>query len=184
MKALCWYDGAEWQRINEFQYTESDPVFNNHPSSTVSFPDIENWNHAYFRRLDSASAAGPLSFLLENNRLSGYILKAGSTQNGYLSSLDWNIFKNKQDALVFGHVTSSDLTITGSNSALRGNGHGLTIKKSNLTEMGSGVLTITNGSNSVLGLNGTTKQVKQAGSNQPGYLSSSDWNLFNIFGEN
>jgi hypothetical protein len=50
--------------------------------------------------------------------------------------------------------------------------------------MGSGVLTITNGSNSVLGLNGTTKQVKQAGSNQPGYLSSSDWNLFNIFGEN
>jgi len=48
----------------------------------------------------------------------------------------------------------------------------------NLTEATSSVLTITGGTNSVVG-SGTTVQVKQAGTSQAGYLSAADWNTFN-----
>ena len=48
----------------------------------------------------------------------------------------------------------------------------------NLTESGSGVLTITGGTNAVTG-SGTTIQVKQANASQNGFLSSADWSAFN-----
>jgi hypothetical protein len=47
-----------------------------------------------------------------------------------------------------------------------------------LTEATSSVLTITGGTDAVLG-SGTTIQVKQAGSSQSGFLSSTDWTTFN-----
>jgi hypothetical protein len=47
-----------------------------------------------------------------------------------------------------------------------------------LTEATSSVLTITGGTDAVLGT-GTTIQVKQAGSSQSGFLSSADWTTFN-----
>jgi hypothetical protein len=47
-----------------------------------------------------------------------------------------------------------------------------------LTEATSSVLTITGGTDAVLGT-GTTIQVKQAGSSQSGFLSSTDWTTFN-----
>jgi len=46
-----------------------------------------------------------------------------------------------------------------------------------LTEATSSVLTITGGTNSVLG--NVSVQVKLAGAVQSGYLSSTDWNIFN-----
>ncbi len=105
--------------------------------------------------------------------------QATSSQSGYLSSADWNTFNNKQNALTFGNLTSSDITVTGGSSAVKGGGATLSVKKGNLTESGSSVLTITNGSNAVLGTSGTSLQVKQAGASQSGYLSSGDWNSFN-----
>lgn len=48
----------------------------------------------------------------------------------------------------------------------------------NLTETGSGILTITGGTNAVAG-SGTSIQVKQANTSQNGFLSSTDWNTFN-----
>ena len=48
----------------------------------------------------------------------------------------------------------------------------------NLTETGSGILTITGGTNAIIGT-GTTIQVKQATGLQNGFLSSTDWNTFN-----
>jgi hypothetical protein len=48
----------------------------------------------------------------------------------------------------------------------------------NLTETGSGILTITGGTNAVAG-SGTSIQVKQANTTQNGFLSSTDWNTFN-----
>lgn len=133
--------------------------------------------------------------------------QATSSQSGYLSSADWNTFNNKQNALTFGNLTSSDITVNGGSSAVKGSGTtltinksnltstditvtggtnavlgsgtSLTVKKGNLTESGSSVLSITNGSNAVLGTTGTTLQVKQAGASQSGYLSSGDWNIFN-----
>ena len=75
---------------------------------------------------------------------------ASSTTNGALSSTDWSTFNAKQSALTFG----------------------------NLTESTSSVLTITGGSNAVIG-SGTTIQVKQASGSQSGFLSSTDWTTFN-----
>jgi len=78
------------------------------------------------------------------------VQKATSTQDGYLSSTDWNTFNSKQNALAFG----------------------------NLTESTSDVLTLTGNNGSVIG-GGLTVQVKQAGASQDGFLSSTDWNTFN-----
>jgi hypothetical protein len=134
------------------------------------------------------------------------ISQAGSLLNGFLSSDDWNIFNNKQNALNFGNVSSgdiaitggngavigsgmnltinkgnlssSDLTITGGTSSVLGSGTTLTVNKGNLAESVSSVLTITSGNGAVLGT-GTTIQIKQANTSQSGYLSNTDWNTFN-----
>ena len=98
--------------------------------------------------LGSFSATSPLSYNSGTGAFS--IQVANSGQSGYLSSTDWNTFNNKQSALSFG----------------------------NLTETVSSVLTITGGTNAVIG-SGTTIQMKQSSSTQSGYLSSTDWNTFN-----
>lgn len=53
-----------------------------------------------------------------------------------------------------------------------------TLTKGNLTETTSSVLTITGGTNAVIG-SGTTIQVAQASGSTNGYLSSADWTTFN-----
>jgi len=58
------------------------------------------------------------------------------------------------------------------------NGKEPTLTKGNLTESTSSVLTITGGSNAVIG-SGTTIEVKQASGSQSGFLSSTDWTTFN-----
>jgi hypothetical protein len=65
------------------------------------------------------------------------------------------------------------------NTVLLGNGSGAlsTTTRGNLTEAGSSILTITNGSNALLGA-GTTVQVKQASSTQSGFLFSGDYITF------
>lgn len=76
--------------------------------------------------------------------------QASNTVSGYLSSTDWSTFNSKQPTLTIG----------------------------NLTESTSTILTITGGSNAVIG-SGTTIQIAQAGVGTSGYLSSTDWNTFN-----
>lgn len=75
---------------------------------------------------------------------------SSASNRGLLTSTDWSTFNNKQDALTL----------------------------NNLTESTSNILTITGGTNSVIG-SGTTIQVKQASGIQSGYLSSTDWTTFN-----
>lgn len=58
------------------------------------------------------------------------------------------------------------------------NGKEPTLTKGNLTESGSAVLSISGGTNAVIG-SGTTLTVQQASSSLSGYLSSGDWNTFN-----
>lgn len=53
-----------------------------------------------------------------------------------------------------------------------------TVTKGNLTETTSSVLTISNGTNSVIG-SGTTIEVSSASSISAGYLTSADWSTFN-----
>ena len=71
---------------------------------------------------------------------------------------------------------------TASGHSWKGNNTGITTNVSdnssgNLSETGSSILTITGGTNSLL--NSASIQVSQAGSSQSGYLSSTDWSIFN-----
>jgi hypothetical protein len=135
------------------------------------------------------------------------ITQATSYSDGYLTSTDWTIFNSKEASLTKGNLTettSSVLTITGGTSSVIGTGVAIQVKlagtsqsgylssanwntfnnkepaltKGNLTEVTSSVLTITGGSGAIIG-SGTTILVKQASTSQSGYLSSTDWNIFN-----
>ena len=75
---------------------------------------------------------------------------ASATNTGKLSATDWTTFNSKEDAFT----------------------------KGDLTETTSSVLTITGGTNAVIG-SGTTIAVSQATTSTNGYLSSTDWNTFN-----
>jgi len=75
---------------------------------------------------------------------------ASATNRGLLSTSDWSTFNSKEPALT----------------------------KGNLTEATSSVLTISGGTNAVIG-SGTSIQVAQASGSTNGYLSSTDWTTFN-----
>lgn len=135
------------------------------------------------------------------------ITQSDTSNDGYLSSTDWNTFNGKQDALTFGNLTettSSILTITGGTGAVVGSGTTIAVTqasastngflssadwttfnnkepavtKGNLTEATSAVLTITGGTGAVIG-SGTSIQVSQSSASTSGYLSSTDWTTFN-----
>jgi hypothetical protein len=99
-------------------YTEIDPIFGAHPASGITVGNIANWNSAYTNRISSAAGTSPLTLSIADNQLSGFITAAGSATDGYLTSSDWNIFNNKQNALTFGSVSSGDMTITGGSGAV------------------------------------------------------------------
>jgi len=130
-------------------------------TSTNGYLSSTDWN-AFNNKLSSIDTTNISNFYLKvrslfsgtapitySNGLIG-ITQATTSTNGYLSSADWNTFNNKAASFT----------------------------KGNLTETGSGILTITGGTNSVIGT-GTTIQVKQATTTQSGYLSNADWNTFN-----
>jgi hypothetical protein len=160
-----------------------------------------NWNTAYTNRIVSASA--PLS--ITSNAIS--ITQANTTTNGFLSSTDWNTFNSKQSALTLGNVsevssnvlmfpdggtgkTIGNLSIQVVQASASTNGYlsstdwttfnnkqnALTF--GNFTEATSSVLTITGGTNAIIG-SGLSVQVKQANTTTSGFLSSTDWNTFN-----
>ena len=82
-------------------------------------------NGASFITLTSLSATSPLSYVNTTGVFS--ISQANTSTNGYLSSFDWNTFNNKQVALTFGNLTSSDITITGGTGSIIGAGSTLTL---------------------------------------------------------
>ena len=135
------------------------------------------------------------------------VSQSGISTSGYLSSTDWNTFNGKQDALTLGNLTettSSILSITGGTNSIIGSGVTIAVSqattstsgylsstdwntfndkepaltKGNLTETTSSILTISGGTNAVIG-SGTTIAVSQADASTSGYLSSTDWNTFN-----
>lgn len=78
------------------------------------------------------------------------IQQSNTSQDGYLSSTDWNTFNNKQPALTFG----------------------------NLTDVGTDGIVITGGTGAVIG-SGTSIAQAAATASQNGYLTSTDWSTFN-----
>jgi len=156
----------------------ASPVFNLDVTGDLNFTGILRRNGIpVVTGVSAVTATTPLSSS-GGSTPNITITQANSTTAGYLSPGDWTTFNNKQNALTFGNIISSDLSITGGTGAVIGSGVNMTIFKGSLTESTSSVLTITGGTNAVLGA-GTTIQVNQAGASQSGYLSSADWTTFN-----
>lgn len=132
------------------------------------------------------------------------IQQANGSQNGFLSSTDWNTFNNKQASGNYITALTGDVTASGpgsaastiansavsnakmadmANNTVKGNKSGGSSAPSDLTlssvtESVSSVLTISNGSNVIVGSSNLTIQVKQASASQSGYLSATDFQTF------
>jgi hypothetical protein len=99
----------------------------NSTTGVITIPTNNNQitNGAAYITLTGLSASAPLSY---NNTTGAFsISQANTTTNGYLSSFDWNTFNNKQIALTFGNLTSTDITVTGGTAAIIGAGSTLTL---------------------------------------------------------
>ncbi len=121
---------------------------------------------------------------------------ASASNRGALSSTDWSTFNSKQaagDYLTAVSVASANglagtssggttpaLTLSTSiTGILQGNGTAISAATiGSLTDAGTDGITITGGSNSVLG-SGTSLAQHVADATHNGYLSSTDWNTFN-----
>jgi hypothetical protein len=99
----------------------------NSTTGVITIPTNNNQitNGAAYITLTSLSASAPLSYSNTTGAFS--ISQANTSTNGYLSSFDWNTFNNKQIALTFGNLTSSDITVTGGTGAIIGAGSTLTL---------------------------------------------------------
>jgi hypothetical protein len=121
--------------------------------------DVLTYNGSLWVNQAPASGSGTVTSIATTSPITGGTIttsgtiginQASSIQDGYLSSVDWSTFNAKEPAL----------------------------SKGNLTEATSSVLTISGGTNAVIG-SGTSIQVKQANGSQSGFLSSTDWSTFN-----
>ena len=92
---------------------------------TIPTDNSQIANGSAYITLTGLSATSPLSYVNTTGVFS--ISQANTTTNGYLSSFDWNTFNNKQIALTFGNLTSSDITVTGGTGAIIGAGSTLTL---------------------------------------------------------
>ena len=92
---------------------------------TIPTDNSQIANGSAYITLTGLSATSPLSYVNTTGVFS--ISQANTTTNGYLSSFDWNTFNNKQIALTFGNLTSSDITVTGGTGAVIGAGSTMTL---------------------------------------------------------
>ena len=92
---------------------------------TIPTDNSQIANGSAYITLTGLSATSPLSYVNTTGVFS--ISQANTTTNGYLSSFDWNTFNNKQIALTFGNLTSSDITVTGGTGSVIGAGSTLTL---------------------------------------------------------
>ncbi|MDN3656660.1 hypothetical protein QWZ08_13530 [Ferruginibacter paludis] len=113
--------------------------------------------------LTSLSATTPLSY---NNTTGAFsINQANTTTNGYLSNTDWNTFNGKQGAI--------SLTTTGGSGAATLVGNTLNIPNyAGLSSLSTTApLTYNSGTGAFA--------ITQATTSSNGYLSNTDWNIFN-----
>jgi len=145
------------------------------------------------------TATSPLVYNNITGNLS--ILQSSSTTNGYLSSVNWNTFNQKQSAIslttdgssgastfLFNTLNIPEYTLSGlggvpSSRTLTINGvtHDLSANRSWIISGGINSVTATSPVFSSGGANPNIT-IQEAGPTQGGYLSSSDWTIFNSKG--
>jgi hypothetical protein len=104
------------------------------------------------------------------------VAKATSTTNGYLSSIDWNVFNNKGSGTVTSIATSSPITggtITGSGTI------GIQDAAADGTTKGAATFTASdfNASSGLISIDYANGQA--ASGSTKGFLTSADWTTFN-----
>ena len=128
-----------------------------------------NWNTAYTKRLESATGTSPLVLSLGSNALTGSILKATATQDGYVSKEDWATFNSKISTETDPIYSASSWASTSNNSTNWNAAYTYRLTSAN----GSGPLTLTLSNNSLTG------SLLQATATTSGFLSNTDWATFN-----
>jgi molybdopterin biosynthesis enzyme MoaB len=118
---FAYVNGGVWSASNTIAATRLDSVV------MLQGENISLLNNdANYITLSEARQGLSADLPLTYNNTSGTfaINQASSTANGYLSSVDWTTFNNKQSALTLGNLTESNstlLTITGGTGATIGN---------------------------------------------------------------
>jgi hypothetical protein len=185
---LLQYNGTKW--------VNTTPAY----LTTIDTSNISNF---YQKVRGLLSAAAPLSFA--NGQFS--LPKATTSVNGYLSSTDWTTFNNKLSSVDTSNISNfflkvrslstatapityanGQIGITQASTSTNGylssadwntfNNKAGNFTTGNLTETGSAILTITGGTNAIVG-SGVSIQAKQATALQNGFLSNADWTTFN-----
>ena len=135
--------------------------------NTSIVPELTNLYFTTARAQAAISGSAPIS--VSSGVVS--ITQSNSTTNGYLSSTDWNTFNSKQQGLNgTGFVKISGTTISYDNST-----YYLASNPSNYISL------LALSASLPLSYNNTTGvfSISQSNSTTNGYLSSTDWNIFN-----
>ncbi|MCK9428656.1 MAG: hypothetical protein M0R17_01425, partial [Candidatus Omnitrophica bacterium] len=140
--------------INRLGYNLSsllDVYITNAASGNIIQYNGQGWTNSDITHdtMSGKSGIGPEYYHLNLSQYASASQYSNENLDGLLSHTDWNIFNNKQTAFSSG----------------------------SLTESISNILTITGGTNSVIG-SGTSVQVTKATGSTSGYLSNTDWNIF------
>jgi hypothetical protein len=133
----------------------------------------------------SATTAGVCSWVAAASG-TGDVVGPSSATNEGVARFDTTTGKLIQNSLVTigddGYVnipSGQKYKINNTNLAATDVGAEPTLAKTNLTESASSILTISNGSNSVMGASPVTIQVKKSSASQDGYLGKDNWTAFN-----
>lgn len=96
------------------KYTTNSILVTTSSNGTVSgiVNNSANWDAAYTYRVVSATGTLPLTLGLSSNALSVSMTQAGASSSGWLSSTDWNVFNNKQNAGNYYSVGGDDVAVT------------------------------------------------------------------------
>jgi hypothetical protein len=178
------------------------------PFSTTDLAEGTNLYFTQARARLSLSNSAPITYNSGTGAIG--ITQSGVATDGYLSSVDWNTFNNKQASLTFGNLTdvgTDGIIITGGTGAVIGagtaisqhvadashngylsqtdwatfNGKQSALTIGDFTDAGTDGITVTGGTGAVIG-SGTSISQHVADATHNGYLSSSDWNTFSASG--
>lgn len=174
-----------------------------------STTDLAEGTNLYFtvERAQDAVGGGFVAPLVYNDGANTFsITQSGVATDGYLSSVDWNTFNNKQSTLTLGNLTdvgTDGIVITGGTGAVVGAGTSIaqhvadathngylsqtdwstfnnkqnTLTLGDFTDAGIDGITVTNGTGAVVGT-GTSISQHVADATHNGYLSSADFVTF------
>ena len=145
-------------------------------TSALGYTPYNATNPSNFISRLGLSASSPLSYDSATGVFT--IQQANATQNGYLSSTDWNTFNSKQSALTFSSPlvnTAGTISIPAASGSVNGY-----LSSTDWSTFNSKVGSVT-ATSPLASSGGTTPNItiQQSSGSQEGFLSAADWTTFN-----